>query len=632
MRRRHWETDARGGLRPGWRLPAAIGATAGVVVALAVIQARSAVSPSQWPLPSPTYPASPIRAGFERGLGVLAAALDSLARDVDGGHRDAARRDFALSRRAYKRIECLVEVIGPSLSSELNGPLPEDNSRPLGAPAGFAVVASALYDHAISGDSVRATAAGMRDAVRTFRSWTTHLRVDDSVLLDALRREIARVVTLGLAGFDLEHAQDAVLESSAAFEGMRTLALAAAAPGRSAAARWAAIDSTLAQAAAYLRAHPDFTTLDRLTFIVGYANPAAEAVQAARQALAPAEPPIPPLWRSEAATVFARDAFDASAFAPRWAPPPSPALVRLGRRLFFDTRLSGPGTRSCAFCHDPARAFTDGRVRSAPLVPPRRPARNTPTLLNAAYEPVLFLDGRAASLEAQAEAVLSSPAEMGGSAALAAHRLQGDSAYRRAFAATYRDGPDTITGPEVSMALGAYVRSLTALNSPFDAATRGDTDALRPDERRGFTVFMGKGRCGTCHYLPLFNGTVPPDFVGSEPEIIGVPAARGLRVLDPDPGRAGVDRWATHRAAFRVPTLRNIALTAPYMHNGAFATLDQVIEFYDRGGGAGTGVAGVTPTLPANELHLSRQERVDLRAFLEALNDTSVAPDRALAD
>jgi len=590
------------------------------------------VSTAKWPLPSPTYAASPTRIGFEHGLDALAAALDSLARDLNSAHLDNARRAFALSRQAYKRIECLLETIGPSLSGELNGPLPEDNSRPLGAPVGFGIVESALFDRGVRGDSLRATVDGMRDAVRTFRGWTTHLRIDDSVLLDALRREIARVITLGLAGFDFEYTQDAVLESSAAFEGMHTLALAAAGPAESAAGPWAAIDSTLAAAAAYLRAHPDFTTLDRLTFIVGYANPAAEAVQAARRALAPADRPFPALWRSDAATVFERDAFDASAFAPRWAPPPSPALVSLGRRLFFDIRLSGPGTRSCAFCHDPARAFTDGRARSATLVPPPRPPRNTPTLLNAAYEPVLFLDGRAASLEAQAAAVLSSPVEMGSSEALAAHRLQADSADRRAVAAIYPDGPDTITGPEVGMALGAYVRSLTALNSRFDAATRGDTNALRADERRGFTVFMGKGRCGTCHYLPLFNGTVPPDFAVSEPEIIGVPAERGLHVLDPDLGRAGVDRWATHRAAFRVPTLRNIALTAPYMHNGAFATLDQVIEFYDRGGGAGTGVVGVTLTLPANKLHLSSQERADLRAFLEALSDTSVAPYRASAD
>jgi len=168
------------------------------------------------------------------------------------------------------------------------------------------------------------------------------------------------------------------------------------------------------------------------------------------------------------------------------------------------------------------------------------------------------------------------------------------------------------------------VRSLHALSSRFDRAARGDTTALTTDERRGFAVFMGKARCGTCHFLPLFNGTMPPDFVGSEPEIIGVPeqpVVRGAR-LDPDPGRGGVDHEATHRFAFRVPTLRNVALTAPYMHNGAYARLEQVVDFYNRGGGSGVGAVVPSQTLPARQLHLDSTEKRQLVAFLNALTDT----------
>src|SRR5262249_28419592 len=139
----------------------------------------------------------------------------------------------------------------------------------------------------------------------------------------------------------------------------------------------------------------------------------------------------------DAATPFERDAFDASAYAPIEAPVSTPALVTLGRRLFADPRLSGTGTRSCQSCHDPGRAFTDGRSTAALLAPTRGPHRNTPTLLNAAYAPALFDDLRAASLETQAGLVLANPAEMAGSAELAAQRLTGDSSYRRAFAAAF---------------------------------------------------------------------------------------------------------------------------------------------------------------------------------------------------
>jgi cytochrome c peroxidase len=189
-----------------------------------------------------------------------------------------------------------------------------------------------------------------------------------------------------------------------------------------------------------------------------------------------------------------------------------------------------------------------------------------------------------------------------------------------------------VTGLSVRVALAAYVRSLTALDSRFDRAARGDTAALSAAERAGFTVFMGKGRCGTCHFAPLFNGTVPPEFATSEPEIIGVPV-RGRTVVDADVGRAGVDQMEQHRFAFRVPTLRNVARTAPYMHNGAFATLEQVVDFYDRGGGAGLRKPLPALTLSAQPLHLTRGERSELVAFLRALTDTVVAQsaDRSVA-
>jgi len=188
-----------------------------------------------------------------------------------------------------------------------------------------------------------------------------------------------------------------------------------------------------------------------------------------------------------------------------------------------------------------------------------------------------------------------------------------------------RGRPDTlVTGQSVRIAIAAYVRSLVALDSRFDRALRGDTSALDRAERHGFTVFMGKGRCATCHFVPLMNGTMPPDFTSSEPEIIGVPERdsrhRGSR-LDSDAGRARVDDESAHRAAFKVPTLRNVAETAPYMHNGAFATLEQVVDFYDRGGGAGLGLRVPGQTLSPRRLHLSPTEKADLVAFLRALSD-----------
>ena len=576
------------------------------------------------------------RAVFEQGLDSLVAALDQLdwalasGAGAAGGHAAAAVGAFRKARGAYKRLEVLLEPYGPAVVQHLNGPVEVDEDhayRPLGEPAGFQVLESALFDQrpSVGGDSLRATVRAMRHAVATLRSMTPRLHFTDADLLDALRLEIARVSTLGVAGFDAPRSGDAIVESATALEG----ALELSRRGGSGGARWRPVDSALHHAARYLRAHPEFDGFDRLEFIVSYANPLARAVTEARRGFG-APPPLRRLWRQAAATVFEWNAFDASAFAPADGVPASPALTALGRRLFFDPVLSGPRTRSCASCHDPRRAFTDGRERSALLAASDGPHRNTPTLLGAGYEPALFDDSRAQSLEMQAGMVLANPSEMASSSGLAAQRLRADSSYRAAFASALGQSADrAITPRAVEAALAAYVRSLGALNSRFDRAVRGDTDALTATERLGFNVFMGKARCGTCHFAPLFDGTMPPEFVRSEAEIIGVPDRPNPAHarLDADPGLAGVDLQPVHRGAFKVPTLRNVARTAPYMHNGVFKTLEEVVDFYDRGGGVGSGLHVPNQTLRSDSLHLSAAEKGELVAFLESLTAATAPPD-----
>jgi cytochrome c peroxidase len=137
---------------------------------------------------------------------------------------------------------------------------------------------------------------------------------------------------------------------------------------------------------------------------------------------------------------------------------------------------------------------------------------------------------------------------------------------------------------------------------------------------------MGKAKCGTCHFMPLFNGTVPPDFTETEFEVIGVPAHNltfKKNSLDADLGRFAVHKMQLHKAAFKTPTLRNIALTAPYMHNGVFKTLEEVLEFYDLGGGVGIGLDIPNQTLPSDRLNLLESEEGEIIAFLKVLTDTA---------
>jgi cytochrome c peroxidase len=152
---------------------------------------------------------------------------------------------------------------------------------------------------------------------------------------------------------------------------------------------------------------------------------------------------------------------------------------------------------------------------------------------------------------------------------------------------------------------------------------------LSEPARRGFNLFMGKAACGTCHFAPVFNGTVPPDYEDSESEVLGVPAAPVWKdaAIDPDMGRIANRRAAEHapfnQYAFKTPTLRNIALTAPYMHNGVYQTLEEVMQFYNVGGGAGIGIVLPNQTLPPDPLGLSKREIRDIIVFMEALTDTA---------
>ena len=588
----------------------------------------------------------PAQGVFERELDSLIVGLDQLAHDVRAGQTAAAQRAFRQSRTAYKRVEGLLAYYAPDAVTALEGPLDAEASedvqpRPYNTPGGFPLVEEAIFPH-LTDSATMVTLArihAMRERVAILRSLTGTLVVEEAAVFDAARTEIARVSTLDIAGFDSDRQDDALLDAAAALDGVRaTLAPPSEGESDVAAAARRQTDSTLRAAAGYLRQHSAFEQLDRFTFVASYSVPASHALAALRAARAVVRRPARRPWRDEVASVYDSGAFDPFAYAPRYAaayataPNSGEAVVALGARLFSDPRLSGPGTRACAGCHFPTRAFTDGLPKRTALVPgvPRPagapPARHTPTLLNAALQPAYFADERARTLEQQIGAVLSDPDEMHSSIDTAVSRVAGDSSYRTAFATAFGTSPDrAVTQVSLRVALASYVRSLTRLNSPFDRAVRGDTAALSPSARRGFSVFMGTGRCGTCHFAPLFNGTQPPSYLSTDPEIIGIPERPALEhaTLDPDMGRGTIDQVASHRFAFKVPTVRNAALTGPYMHNGAFASLDEVVAFYDAGGGTGIGVTLPYQTLFDQPLRLTDGEKADLIAFLRALTDTT---------
>ena len=266
-------------------------------------------------------------------------------------------------------------------------------------------------------------------------------------------------------------------------------------------------------------------------------------------------------------------------------------MVALGRALFFDKRLSAAAQRSCADCHQPAKAFADGRPTPTSLVAGKPIKRNTPTLLYTSLHGAQLWDGQLASAESQALKVIHTDSEMG---------LSDDELLRNvsaghgpSFEAAFEDG---VTKRNIARALVAFeIADLVVGTTPLDRFDRGELDALTPEDHRGFDVFVGIGRCARCHIPPLFGGSRPTDFAVPVFAALGVTRSPDKdtpdgKTLDPDRGRGKITKQAIDAHAFKTPTVRNIALTAPYFHNGAFATLEQVVDFYDEGGGVARGV------------------------------------------
>jgi parallel beta-helix repeat protein len=307
--------------------------------------------------------------------------------------------------------------------------------------------------------------------------------------------------------------------------------------------------------------------------------------------------------------------------------PSTPEKEQLGRLLYFDPILSGDNTQSCATCHHPDFGFSDERQVSMGVggggigvarTGGKEVRRNAPTIWNAAYNQKQFWDGRAEDLEDQARFPITSEEEMNQKPEELVEELRKNREYVELFDLAFggKEG-SAVTFDNVTKAIAAFERTVISNNAPFDRYAAGDPNALMPEQRRGLTLFRSlKTRCFECHGFPTFAN---PDF-----KVIGVPMMPGA---NEDTGRAEVIKEDNYKFAFKVPTLRNVALTAPYMHNGRFQTLEEVIDFYKNG--AGHGVGNSLPNIDdkIRKFSLTPQEKKDLIAFLYALTDESRRPE-----
>lgn len=276
--------------------------------------------------------------------------------------------------------------------------------------------------------------------------------------------------------------------------------------------------------------------------------------------------------------------------------PLAAAKIELGKQLYFDPRLSIDNTVSCATCHDPAKGWSNGE-RFATGVRGQKGGRSAPTIINSAYQTFQFWDGRALNLEGQALGPIQNPIEMDLKLEPLCEKLNKIFGYRKQFQAVF----GTDANPEsIAKAIASFERTVLSGDAPYDRFKAGDTKALSDSAQRGMKTFFGKGHCSACHQGANFTD-------GAFHNI-------GLGIDDPEPdlGRQAHSMMVGDRGSFKTPTLREIARSAPYMHDGRLKTLEEVVDYYDKGG---------TPNPQLDEeiyqIKLAPQEKADLVTFLK---------------
>ena len=536
------------------------------------------------------------------------------------------KHHFLQARLLYKRFEWAAEYFTADLSKRLNGPPVEevenadllDPAQARGiAPMGLQVIEEEIFPNI----DVKGIAR-LQNHIRQLQHNTGYLisyyngqPLKDWRILDAAKLEIFRILTLGITGYDASLCLNSMEEASSA---LKSLQKVLSFYGDSKDKRH--LNQLISQAALYLHTHTDFNGFDRAYFIRHYGNQMSTAIALLEDRLPGEKIIYNRMLNQNARTLFDKQAFNVDAFSPgpEWHYTPARAL--LGKRLFYDPHLSGTRTRSCASCHQPELAYTDGLPQplalhdSAQLI-----ARNVPTLLNAALQSNYFYDLSALTLEDQIAVVIQNPLEMDGSMEQVLKYLNQDSSYKAFFKKAYPDSKGSITKLSFTSALASYIKSLTLLNSRFDDYMQGNNNALNKEELQGFNLFMGKAKCATCHFMPLFNGTTPPKYIQTEAEVIGVPSSISDTALDKDLGYYAIIGVEAYKHAFKIPTIRNIQKTAPYMHNGLYASLAEVLTFYNRGGGAGLGLKVPNQSLSTDSLGLSSQEQKAIISFMGSL-------------
>lgn len=553
----------------------------------------------------------------------------------DSAQRIAFQHQLHECRKTLKRLDFWYRYLEPVVYRKINGPLPvewetevfekfEPPYRREGG--GLSLAEIALLEEQPDSPLIRKYLTDALGALRTFSadSLTAALGQYDHFYY-ANRLFLANLASIYTTGFDCPDTSRVVPELVEMLSGVREIYAdynrtfpAQPLPGN----YLALFDQAIREAGQ----HPVFSHFDHYQFIRKYVNPLFALNQQLIRAYRPVTRSFNDYsFNNEAQSLFDKDLYRAQEAKGVYAMVEDQEVLReiydVGKLLFYDPVVSGNNKRSCASCHNPGNYFNDGLPASYQYNQADRLHRNTPSLLNVVFNHLMMADGKHIAPLEQAGGVVSNPIELNSHPGEVLDKVMSCRHYREAFRKLLKYTPEEkkVTIEHVYSAVTYYYSQFSQYAAPFDHAMNQKQE-LMPSAIQGFNLFMGKAKCGTCHFVPLFNGVKPP-YTGSEFEVIGVPADTMFSRLSADSGRYGVHASSETLHAFRTGTIRNIFRTAPYMHNGIFNSLDAVLDFYNQGGGLGKGLPVGNQTLPADPLQLTSQELQSLKDFMRTLEE-----------
>jgi cytochrome c peroxidase len=524
---------------------------------------------------------------------------------------------YIKARKHFKKIEPILASIDKNNYKSLNAPnilqVQEEDLTDIKIrnPFGFQVIEELLHESKIDTLQLQRTLLITSSRLKLIKK-NAFINLKDYHIIWLVRDQIIRIATTGITGFDSPVLGTSLLESQYTYKTLITL-IDFFQDKFTSKEVYATLIASFQNAIKVL--DHDFDSFDRYTFIKEHTDKQLKLLiktQEDWKVTFPFEMAI----SNNATALFSPNAINVFYFTDHKSDTTHLKQKELfGKELFNDKTLSKNYTMACASCHIKDLAFTDGKKTFN-----SRQVRNSPTLTYAAYQQSFFMDARTGSLEGQIVGVADNHNEFNLPMDSIVNRVKKNPKYKLLLASLYGSKKLDFN---IRHAIASYIRKLSPFNSKFDNNINKKENTLTNQEKKGFNLFMGKAVCATCHFPPVFNGTVPPNFMDTELELIGVPEKNDTinAVISTDPGRYNIFHTKERKGFFKTPTVRNIAKTAPYMHNGVYKNLEAVLDFYNRGGGKGIGIYEDYQTLPFDELNLTKEEQNMIIAFMKTLTD-----------